>query len=263
MKRIMPTCFVIQPFDADKFDRRFVEVYAPAIKAAGLEPYRVDQDPSVDVPIDAIESGIRAAAVCLADITTDNPNVWYELGFAFAAGRHVVMVCSDERIGKKYPFDIQHRTVIPYQVGSPSDFETLQSAITDRIKARLTQTVVLRAMESSEQVAPVHGLSQPELAVIATIIGNVILPGEGVSAWIAKREVEQSGFTSVGFSIGLQRLRAKSLIELREATDERGEKYTEIAATPGGWNWVEHNEDKFMLRRTAPDKPPNGDEVQF
>jgi hypothetical protein len=259
----MPTCFVIQPFDADKFDRRYAEVYAPAITAAGLDPYRVDQDPAVDVPIDAIESGIRAAAVCLADITTDNPNVWYELGYAFAAGRDVVMVCSDERTGKKYPFDIQHRTVIPYKVGSPSDFTALQSEITTRIRARINQKEALRAIEASEQVAPVHGLTQPELAVIATIIGNVILPGEGVAAWIAKREVERSGFTSVGFTLGLQRLRAKKLVEVGEATDERGEKYTEIVVTPEGWNWVEHNEDKFMLKRTEPDEPINPDEIQF
>src|SRR6266516_2438183 len=69
----MPTCFVIQPFDGSKYDKRFEDVYAPAISAAGLDPYRVDKDPGVDVPIDAIEEGIRVAAVCLADITTDIP----------------------------------------------------------------------------------------------------------------------------------------------------------------------------------------------
>jgi hypothetical protein len=76
----MPTCFVIQPFDSGKFDKRFDDVYVPAIEEAGLEPYRVDRDPGVDVPIEAIEEGIRNAAVCLADVTTDNPNVWYVLG---------------------------------------------------------------------------------------------------------------------------------------------------------------------------------------
>jgi hypothetical protein len=176
----MPTCFVIQPFDADKFDKRFEEVYSPAIQAAGLDPYWVDRDPSVDVLIDAIESGIRGAAVCLADITTDNPNVWYELGFAFAAGRPVVMVCSDERTGKKYPFDIQHRTIIAYKAHSPSDFVKLKSEITSRIKALITRTEALRAIGASEQVAPVQGLTQPELAVIAALAGSVILPGEGV-----------------------------------------------------------------------------------
>ena len=93
----MAHCFVIRPFDAGKYDKRCEDVYKPAILAADLEPYRVDKDPTVEVPIEAIEDGIRAALVCLADIITDNPNVWYELGFAFALGRPVVMVCSDER----------------------------------------------------------------------------------------------------------------------------------------------------------------------
>src|ERR1035437_8845260 len=152
----MPTCFVIQPFDADKFDKRFEEVYSPAIQGAGLEPYRVDRDPAVDVPIDAIESGIRGAAVCLADITTDNPNVWYELGFAFAAGRPVVMVCSNERTGKKYPFDIQHRAIIPYVADAPSDFETLKQSLTDRMKALLTKREALSQIAETEQVSTIN-----------------------------------------------------------------------------------------------------------
>ena len=92
----MPTCFVIQPFSS-KFDKRFRDVYKPALEKAGLDPYRVDQDPSTEGVMDSIEQEIRAATICLADITTDNPNVWYELGYAFAAGRSVVMVCSGER----------------------------------------------------------------------------------------------------------------------------------------------------------------------
>src|SRR5664279_3647474 len=140
----MPVCFVIQPFDAGKFDKRFDDVYKPAIEAAGLQPYRVDRDPAVEVAIDAIEDGIRSATICLADITTDNPNVWYELGFAFAAGRPVVMVCSQERIGKKYPFDIQHRSIIPYQLESISDFSKLQEDIKLKLVALLEKGAAIR-----------------------------------------------------------------------------------------------------------------------
>jgi hypothetical protein len=89
----MPTCFVIQPFDQGPFDKRYEDVFEPAIKDAGLEAYRVDRDPGVSIPIDQIESGIRGAQVCLADVTLDNPNVWFELGFAIAAKREVVIVC--------------------------------------------------------------------------------------------------------------------------------------------------------------------------
>ena len=118
----MPKCFVIQPFDGERYDKRYRDVFAPAIENAGLEPYRVDRDPSVDVPIEDIERGIEGSGVCLAEISTDNPNVWYELGYAIAMKRAVVLVCSDERT-TKYPFDVHHRKVIQYSTQSLSDFE--------------------------------------------------------------------------------------------------------------------------------------------
>jgi hypothetical protein len=64
----MASCFVIQPFDGAKYDKRFRDIYKPAIEAASLEAYRVDQDSGVLVPIDAIEKGIRQASVCLAGV---------------------------------------------------------------------------------------------------------------------------------------------------------------------------------------------------
>ncbi len=71
----MTKCFVIQPFDKGPFDKRYDDVLTPAIERAGLQPYRVDRDPSVTIPIEGIETGIRESEACLADITTDNPNV--------------------------------------------------------------------------------------------------------------------------------------------------------------------------------------------
>ena len=58
----MQTCFIIQPFDKGKFDKRFEDTFRPAIEEAGLEAYRVDQDPNVEIPIEAIEEGIRDAS---------------------------------------------------------------------------------------------------------------------------------------------------------------------------------------------------------
>jgi hypothetical protein len=258
----MPTCFVIQPFDSGKYDKRFEDVYRPAIIAAGLDAYRVDLDPGVEVPIDAIEEGIRSAAVCLADITTDNPNVWYELGYAFAAARPVVMVCSDERSGRRYPFDIQHRTIIPYQADSPRDFETLKESITTRLKALLERTEALQTIRESEQIAPVHGLSQPELAVIAAIAGSVSLPDEGVSVYALKRDVERAGFTALGFSLGLRRLREKKFVELGTEEDERGERYQVVGLLSVGWNWIEANEEQFLIRKRQGSESDQ-DEVPF
>src|SRR5258708_19674915 len=51
----MATCFVIQRFDGGVFDKRYNDVFKPAIIAAELEPYRVDQDPSVEIPVEDME----------------------------------------------------------------------------------------------------------------------------------------------------------------------------------------------------------------
>ena len=249
----MPTCFVIQPFDSGKFDKRFDDVYVPAIEAAGLEAYRVDRDPRVEVPIEAIEEGIRNAAVCLADITTDNPNVWYELGFAFAAGRSVVMVCSNERTSGRYPFDIQHRTVINYKPESPSDFESLKSSLSERIRALLNKTEALRQIAESDQIAPTQGLTQTELMVLAVLAGNTALPGAASTMYSLKDDSERSGLTSIGFSLAFRRLVTKKLIEIVEGYDEdRDEPYNTTRLTESGWNWIENNESLFVLKKPSP-----------
>jgi hypothetical protein len=60
----MTRCFVIQPFDRGPFDKRYDDILAPAIKKAGIKPYRVDRDPSVLIPIETIEEYIRDSEYC-------------------------------------------------------------------------------------------------------------------------------------------------------------------------------------------------------
>jgi nucleoside 2-deoxyribosyltransferase len=93
-------CCVFQPFDhGGPFDKRYDDGFDPAIKAADLDPYRVDRDHKAEIPMDSLHDEIRESVACLADISTDNPNVWYELGYALASGKPVVMVCAK---GRKY-----------------------------------------------------------------------------------------------------------------------------------------------------------------
>jgi nucleoside 2-deoxyribosyltransferase len=249
----MATCFVIQPFDSGKFDKRFHDIYKPAIEAAGLEAYRVDQDPGVQIPIDSIEKGIRQAAVCLADITADNPNVWYELGFAYAASKPVVMVCSEERTGKKYPFDIQHRSIIPYLADAPSDFEKLRASLTAKIEAIVKQDAVLEKIAEESPVTPVHGLSPPEILVLAVVAGDAYLPDQATTVNSAKRAAERAGVTNMGFNLAVRRLLQKKFIREHEFYNEQdGETYAGLAVADLGWDWIDANEAQFVL--TRPDK---------
>ncbi|MGH9773135.1 MAG: hypothetical protein ACRD4Q_15790 [Candidatus Acidiferrales bacterium] len=259
----MPTCFVIQPFDAGKFDKRFKDTVRPAIEEAGLEPYRVDQDPQVEVPIDAIEEGIRNAAICLADITTDNPNVWYELGYAFAAGKPVVMLCSDERKERRYPFDIQHRTVVEYKSESRSDFEDLKLKVKERIGALLKKDARLRQLAESDPIAPREGLSQPELAVLAALAGDTALPESGTTEYSVKNDVERAGFTSIGFGLGFRRLLKKGLIECITLHDDMNGEYRGIRLSQTGWDWIEVNEAMFSLKNQTSRADDFSDDIPF
>jgi hypothetical protein len=255
----MSTCFVIQPFDGAKFDKRFSDVYKPAIEQAGLEAYRVDTDPGVLIPIESIEKGIRQATVCLADISTDNPNVWYELGFAFASKRPVVMVCSEDRVGKKYPFDIQHRSIIPYQADSPSDFEKLKSNLTAKLKAMLQQENVLDEIANATPVSQLHGLSQPEILILAVIAGEAYMPHLSTPVSSVRRSAERAGITGMGFNVSVRRLLQKQLISETELWDENSnEAYSGMTINEGGWAWIDQNEKQFVLFR-----PENPDEVPF
>lgn len=48
-------CFVIQPISDEKYDKRFVDIYEPAILNANITAYRVDQDSTVRDIIQSIE----------------------------------------------------------------------------------------------------------------------------------------------------------------------------------------------------------------
>lgn len=260
----MPTCFVIQPFDGGKFDKRFDDLFRPAIEESGLEPYRVDQDSDVEIPIESIEEGIRGAAICLADITTDNPNVWYELGFAFAAGKAVIMLCSDERPERRYPFDIQHRTIVGYKTESTSDFDRLKERIKDRIQSLMKKGERLRELAESDPIAPREGLSQPEIAVLATLAGEAITPESATSVYSLKRDIERAGFTALGFGLGFRRLLKKGLIESMEEYDEQhNEPYPAARLTLAGWDWIEANERMFSLKKGTPPNDNFDDEISF
>lgn len=256
----MATCFMIQPFDSGKFDKRYCDIYKPAIEAAGLEAYRVDQDPGVQVPIDSIEKGIRQAAVCLADITADNPNVWYELGFAYAAGKPVVMVCSEERTGNKYPFDIQHRSIIPYLADAPSDFDKLRASLTSKMAAIIKQDAVLEKIAEESPVTSIHGLSSPEIVVLAVIAGDVFLPNMSTSVYSAKHAAERAGITNMGFNLAVRRLLQKKFI-CEQDVHENGieDSFAGLAVADLGWEWIDANEAQFVLTRTE----KNEDDLPF
>jgi hypothetical protein len=221
----------------------------------------------VHIPSEAIEKGMRNASICLADITTDNPNVWYELGYALAAGTTVVMVCSTEREGKRFPFDIQHRTITEYRVDAPDDFDKLRTAITARIKASLERGEDLRRLGNVEQVAPVAGLSMEELTVLAVTAGTCGAPASKASLFAVQTDAERASLTKLGVAVGLSGLITKGFVQRTEYTDYDDRTYPAIEVTDAGWGWIARNRERFVLRKgkqpTVVDTHITDDDIPF
>lgn len=257
----MRRCFVMQPFDSGPFDKRYESVFAPAIEAAGVAPYRVDRDPAVSIPILDIENGIRDSELCFADITTDNPNVWFELGFALAIPREVVLVCADER-KTKYPFDVQHRSIIMYKTGAPQDFDELKQKITKRVQAVLKKNEELGWVVTRSIVKDTEGLNQHELVALATVMQNAFLSNGYVTGYQIRNDMNTAGFTDLAVSLALKTLASKGMISTDLWTDDRdGEPYAVYKVSAQGEQWLIDNQNKLTLKmeRIKQTQPPGSD----
>ena len=252
----MLRCFVIQPFDGgERYDKRYADVFEPAIRDAGLEPYRVDRDPGVSVLIDDIERELEHSGVCLAEISTDNPNVWFELGYAIASKRDVVLVCSDERKAR-FPFDVQHRKIIQYSTESTSDFETARSKITEQLKAVLIKRKNLDQLGSVTSVSKVKGLEQYEIAGLVAVAEEVYDPEAGISPYVFRKNMERAGFSNLAGTLALKSLLDRGMLERLEET--------EIKVTSKGMSWLLTNQERLTLQIAAVE--PQGltdDDVPF
>jgi hypothetical protein len=175
--------------------------------------------PKSPIPIEEVEAGIRNAAACLADISNDNPNVWFELGFAIASQKNVVLVCSRERQAR-FPFDIQHRSVISYNTDSSSDFEALKVRITERLEAVLNKEEHIQYASKLSPVADIEGLAQHELVALIAVAQNIDNPSDFASTHMIRQDMEKAGFTRIATTLGLAALLNMAFLEVTEGHDE-------------------------------------------
>lgn len=128
------TCFVLMPF-AESYQEVYEQIYKPVCATNGLRCWRVDEIAGPGSITRDIVEGIIDADVIIADLTSQNPNVFYELGIAHAVGNKTIMTC--QNVGE-VPFDIANYRVILYDQtisGSKQLSERLSSAIQELLAA--------------------------------------------------------------------------------------------------------------------------------
>lgn len=98
----VPRCFVVMPFRKE-LDSVFA-VIEDALQQTGITCDRADKALQVGKLAANVVESIQKAGLVIADISYENPNVYYELGIADTLGRDVLLIY-DAGILKNIPAD--------------------------------------------------------------------------------------------------------------------------------------------------------------
>lgn len=96
-------CFVVMQF-TEEFNVLYDEVIRPTCESFGFRVIRADESYTSGLIIEDITRSIREASVIIADITPNNPNVFYEVGYAHGIGKPTILLSDRKR--DRLPFDI-------------------------------------------------------------------------------------------------------------------------------------------------------------
>lgn len=139
-----PLCFVVMPFGVKPdgrggtvdFDSVYEQLLAHGIAEAGLQPLRADQELVGGLIHKPMFERLVLSDYAVADVTTANANVFYELGV-----RHAVRPYSTVLVGADVggiPFDLAPDRVLPYRLdpsGRPAHADEDRRALTAALRA--------------------------------------------------------------------------------------------------------------------------------
>ena len=98
-----PQAFVVMQF-SDAFNALYTDVIKPTCEKFGLKAIRADDIYKPGLIINDIALSIEEASVIIADVTTDNPNVFYEVGYAHGIKKTTILL--SDRTRETLPFDV-------------------------------------------------------------------------------------------------------------------------------------------------------------
>jgi hypothetical protein len=162
-------CFVLMPF-RDPYDTYYERIYVPAIKAAGLEPRRINEVFRAGTIIKDIWEHTVSAQVLVAEVTGRNPNVFYELGLAHAIAKPVVLITQTL---DDVPFDLKHLRHILYTTVDPDWAAKLQEDLTRAIVETLQDPVASLALPSVTSYTLAGGREPSEESEVITLLKAV------------------------------------------------------------------------------------------
>jgi len=162
---MLPLCFVLMPFGKKPaaegrlvdFDAVYDQLIAPAIVSAGLESLRADEEMTGGVIHKPMYERLILCEYAIADLTTANANVFYELGLRHAIRPASTVLLFAHGLGQ-LPFDVAPLRALPYQLGAdgkPSgnhtDLQLLTTKLQDARKM-MTDSPVFQLVEGFPEI---------------------------------------------------------------------------------------------------------------
>ena len=174
-----PLCFIIMPFGLKKdpgggpdidFDRIYNEAIQPGIEAAGMEPVRADEERVGGIIHKPMFERLLLCDYAVVDLTTGNPNVFYELGVRHAVRPATTLALFARQ--QQIPFDVAYTRALSYDLGPQHQFgdeeaTQLSTAITVRLK-ELRDRAVDEPTVDSPLFQLLQGYQAPDIARLKT-----------------------------------------------------------------------------------------------
>ncbi|HVT61495.1 MAG TPA: TRAFs-binding domain-containing protein [Thermoanaerobaculia bacterium] len=186
--------FVAMPFGCKEgvdFNKVYSDLIKPALESAGFEVFRADEELRAgNIRTDMFQELLLADLV-VAELSIDNPNVWYELGVRHALRKRGVIQIQAKR--DYLPFDVYVDRALRYQlkdgVPDPAHLEA------DRRALAVFAQETMRAWRE-RRVSPVYHLlpylQQPEWKRLR--LGDVNELWQQLEAWEQRIEVARQAW---------------------------------------------------------------------
>jgi len=126
-------CFVLMEFKAP-----YTEIYdtliKPTVEEEGFRCLKSDDIFTMSSIIEDIWANINKATLIIAEISSNNPNVMYELGICHTVGKNVMMITQNP---DQIPFNFRHMRCYPYKNDIPGSDELKKNikSVIQHIKA--------------------------------------------------------------------------------------------------------------------------------
>jgi len=121
-----PFVFVLMPFE-DAFNDIYLYGIKQTCSDAGAYAERVDEQSFDERILDRIYNQIAKADIVISDMTGQNPNVFYETGYAHALDKRVILLTQNT---DDIPFDLKHHAHVVYD----GSIEKLNAGLSEKIR---------------------------------------------------------------------------------------------------------------------------------